>query len=106
MIKITFKPKTLELELTGHAEHGNKGEDIVCSAISILFYTLGESLIQSEEMLKKDPVICIKDGDGFISCDPKEEYEGNIARTYWTVLNGLQLVADNYPENVTFTAEE
>ena len=50
MLNITFKPKTLELEITGHAKYGNEGGDIVCAAISSLFYTLYETLNQSAEM--------------------------------------------------------
>ena len=42
---------------------------------------------------------------GFLSCKPKEEYRGNITRTYWTILVGLEMVAENYPQNVTFKVE-
>ena len=106
MIHITFKPNTLELEIKGHAEHGKKGKDIVCSAISTLFYTLGESLMQSCSMLYEEPIIKDADGEGYIVCHPKEEYEGNIARTYWTILIGMQMVAENYPKNVKFKVEK
>ena len=102
MINITFKPETLELEIKGHAEHGKKGEDIVCAAISTLFYTLGEALNQSTEMLEKPPIFKDKNGKGILSCIPKKEYAGNIAITYRTILIGLELVANNYPKNVTF----
>ena len=102
MINITFNPKTLELTVLGHAEHGKKGEDIVCAAISTLFYTLGEALNQSKEMLKSEPVFKDENGKGILSCVPKKEYRGNIALTYRTVLIGMELVANNYPKNVTF----
>ena len=105
MINITFKPETLELEIEGHAEHGEKGEDIVCSAISTLFYTLAQSVIESESMLSKKPVFKDKEGRGYLKCKPKKEYEGNIARSYWTILVGFELVAKNYPKNVTLKVE-
>ena len=100
MINVTFNPKTLELSLSGHADHGKKGEDIVCSAVSILFYTLAQALIESENMLKDSPIINDEDGNGFISCVPKPEYEGNIARTYWTILIGFQLIEQHYKQNL------
>ena len=103
MIEITFKPKTMEIEINGHAGHGKKGKDIVCSAISTLFYTLGEALYESAEMLKEAPIFKDEEGDGYLCCYPKEEYEGNIARTYWTILVGMQMVAQQYPKNVSFT---
>lgn len=102
MINITFKPKTMELEIHGHAGHGKKGKDIVCSAISTLFYTLGEALYESIDMLEEAPIFKDEEGEGYIRCTPKEEYEGNIARTYWTVLVGMQMIAEQYPKNVKF----
>ena len=102
MINITFHPDTFELKVEGHADHGKKGEDIVCAAISTLFYTLAEALCQSEEMMTAPLSFDESDGEGYIRCFPKEEYMGNISRTYWTILVGLQLVAHSYPTNVTF----
>lgn len=102
MITITFKPKTLELEINGHAGQNEKGKDIVCSAISTLFYTLAQALYDSESMLEEKPIIKEKDGAGYILCKPKKEYEGNIACIYRTVLVGLQMVAEEYKNFVKF----
>ena len=106
MINITFRPLNLELEVTGHAGADVKGKDIVCSAVSMLFYTLADSLNKSEEMLKKHPIIKMGDGNGYLKCRPKKEYQGNITLMYWTILNGFQLLADEYKEYVSFKVEE
>jgi uncharacterized protein YsxB (DUF464 family) len=100
MINIEFNPNTYTLDVTGHAEHGKKGEDIVCSAISTLFYTLAESINKSSHMLKEEMEFNNDDGNGHISCKPKEEYEANISLIFWTILNGFKLIADNYEKNV------
>ena len=100
MIDITFNPDTFTLDVSGHAEHGKKGEDIVCSAISTLFYTLGEALYESKEMMKEDIIFSDEDGNGHLSCKPKEEYEANVSLIYWTILTGFELVAKNYEKNV------
>lgn len=102
MITIAFNPNTLELEIKGHAGQNKKGKDIVCSAISTLFYTLGQALFDSEEMLEEKPIFKDEDGAGYLMCKPKKEYEGNIARSYWTILEGFELVAKNYPKYVNF----
>lgn len=102
MIQITFKPNTMELNVQGHAGHGKKGKDIVCSAISTLFYTLGENLLQSLEMIDGTPIVKDDEGCGLICCTPKSEYEGNIALIYRTVLVGMQMIAEQYPKNVKF----
>lgn len=96
MIDITFNPNTYSLDITGHAEHGKKGEDIVCAAISTLFYTLGESLFISRDMMSEDIDFNDEDGNGHISCKPKKKYEANVSLIYWTILNGFELVSKNY----------
>ena len=102
MINITFNPKSLELEINGHAEQNEKGKDIVCSAISTLFYTLGQTLYDSEGMLKAAPIVKYNDGAGYIRCYPKEEFEGNIACIYNTILTGIQMVAEEYKNFISF----
>ena len=101
MINITFNPNTFTVDITGHAEHGKKGEDIVCSAISALFYTLAQSLYESKEMMAEDIVFSDDDGNGHLSCKPNAEYEANVSLIYWTILTGFDLVAKNYEKNVT-----
>lgn len=103
MVTIEFNPETLELKANGHAG-GIAGADIVCASVSMLFYTLAQCLLESKEMLIEDPVI--KDAENepvkVISCKPKEEAYGTIARTYWTILTGIKLLADYYPEKIFF----
>ena len=100
MINIKFNPNTYERDITGHAEHGKKGEDIVCAAISALFYTLAESLYYSEHMLEETFDFSDEDGNGHISCKPKPEFEGNISLIYWTILNGFEVIEKNYEKNI------
>ena len=103
MIEIKFDPKTFTLDVTGHAEHGKKGEDIVCAAISTLFYSLAESLYNARNMMAEDVVFSDEDGNGHISCKPKEEYKANVSLIYWTILNGFEMIAENYEKNVSLT---
>lgn len=103
MIDIKFNPNTFTVDITGHAEHGKKGEDIVCSAISTLFYTLADALFNAKDMLSGDINFDDTDGNGHISCKPKAEFEANVSLIYWTILTGFQLVAENYKKNVKLT---
>ncbi len=100
MITVKFNPKTYTLDVTGHAKHGKKGEDIVCAAISTLFYTLAESLYVSKHMLAEDMVFSDEYGNGHLSCKPKAEYEANVSLIYWTILNGFDIVSKNYKKYV------
>lgn len=67
MINIKFNPNTFTVDINGHAKHGKKGEDIVCSAISALFYTLAESLHNASNMLSEEIDFSNEDGNGHIS---------------------------------------
>ena len=100
MINIVYEPDNYKLTIKGHAG-GKKGQDIVCAAVSALFYTLASSLKSAKHMLHD---INVKDdsGNAMIQCIPKDEYEVNVALVYWTVLNGIQEIAENYSEKVTF----
>ena len=106
MINITFNPSEYALEVTGHAGQDVKGHDIVCSAMSMLLYTLAQAITESERMLEESPTVKMKDGNGYIKCRPKKLYEGNIARSYWTVLCGIELLAAEYPQYITFRVKE
>ena len=99
MIEIKFNPGTFTLDIEGHAEYDEKGKDIVCSAVSTLFYTLAESLYTMKDYIE-DLDIDDTDGFGHIECKPKYEYEANISLIYWTILNGFELVAKNYEKYV------
>ena len=102
MINITFDSKKLELNIEGHAGAEEKGKDIVCAAVSALFYTLVRALNDSRNMLKKKPAFKDNEGKGFLRCMPRRKYERNIQLMYWTVLEGLQLVSENYKDFVNF----
>ena len=106
MINIKFYPNTYTVDIDGHAEADEKGKDIVCAAISALFFTLAESLYNSKEMLTEDMEYEQEDGNGHISCKPKPEYEANISLMYWTVLNGFNLIAEKYEKNVKLSVIE
>ena len=103
MIEIKFKPETMMLKVTGHAGQAEKGQDIVCSAVSILFYTLAQAVMDSREALEDEPIIITNDGDGMVSCKPKEEYVATMQRTYWTILTGFELLAQEYKDYVNLT---
>ena len=101
MIEITFNPKEMSVKVSGHAGQAEKGQDIVCSAVSILFYTLAQAVMDSMDALETEPVIITDYGNGFVSCKPKKEYEGTIHRTYWTILTGFELLAEGYKEYIS-----
>lgn len=92
----------LTIEAKGHAGYSEKGADIVCSAISILAYSLAEyiSAQYDAEMLKEEPVIVLNAGDLKIECKPTEEALQNITNIFAFAELGFALIANTYPDNV------
>ena len=105
MIKASFtrtEDKTLLFKVDGHAGQDDSGHDIVCSAASILAYTLAQTMryIDGQKGFEAKPVIHLNEGKATILVRPKEKYEGEVLQTFFTIEVGFSLLAHNYPQYV------
>ena len=105
MIKASFtrtEDKTLLFKVDGHAGQDDNGHDIVCSAASILAYTLAQTMryIEEQKGFELKPVIQLSEGQATILVRPKEEYEGETLQSFFTIEVGFSLLAQNYPQYV------
>lgn len=92
----------ISLEVKGHAGQAPEGHDIVCSAVSILTYTVAQYLkyVEKEKGLRKKPHIDIKNGDAVIVAKPTEEFMGEVLNAFFVAEVGFHLLAQNYPQYV------
>ena len=92
MIQITYNEvgEGMILRAEGHAGYAEKGKDIVCAAVSALLqalaYSVGNGVIDGGNTLTVQAAQ---------SCDNMAKFE--------LVMDGLQLLAEQYPENVRYT---
>ena len=77
-----------EIAFSGHAGYAPEGEDIVCAAVSILFFTLAEAAVQ------KGGGAFFRSGEGKIFVPEELERELSFVRS------GIALLAEKYPEKV------
>ena len=105
MITITFDMNDYSVIFSGHAEskvRDDENHDMVCACASILFYTLHDNICQFTEWMEKGSVkTSINKGDAMVSCKPAKKYEQNVTLMYLFAYNGLKLLADDYPDNLT-----
>lgn len=89
-----------DITITGHADF-NPGLDIVCSAVSVLSYTLMQCLKDAEDKgCLTECSINTKSGDVYISVKPEQFYRKLLENTVDTIITGFELLADKYPDNV------
>lgn len=90
MIRITTNEKALSVRAEGHSGYDKKGRDIVCAAVSILFYAY------AAELLKTGVKTEIRDDGNVFEIVP----EGGSRSSYDTVMMGLRLLAESYENHV------
>ena len=106
MVKAEFftnkESGSITMKLTGHAGAANKGQDIVCSAASILAYTVAQTMeyMHAEGGLRKKPRIEFADGDATIVAKPKDDSYAEALHTFFVAQVGYSLLAHNYPQFV------
>ena len=107
MIKATFKEENgvFKMKIDGHSGFATKGNDIICSAASILTYTVEQIVKQSwhNGKLCDKPKIRLREGKGYIACKPTEDGYLHVREAYKFAETGFILLAYNYPQNVDVT---
>lgn len=112
MIKVRYNTACNRVTVQGHAGAAPKGEDLVCSAASILVHTLAANVWCMEQAhLCSGAVVDIKEGfaevsckaiSGKVSCKARRGYENAVSSMFHAVCIGFEVLAENYPENVSF----
>lgn len=97
-IKLKTDDKSFDLFVKGHAEYGEKGQDIVCAGISALVQTLADCLDEMSSYYDVD-----YDDNGVITHIGAAGKYAAVACE--VIMYGLQKIAISYPDNVTLTID-
>ncbi|PKM95974.1 MAG: ribosomal-processing cysteine protease Prp [Firmicutes bacterium HGW-Firmicutes-1] len=106
MIKVTLllkKDQLIGFEMSGHANYGDYGKDIVCASVSVLAI----NTVNSIEAFTKDVFDCtVREDDGFLHF----QLISNISDESKLLLNafnlGIQEIKLQYCNNIDITNEE
>ncbi len=107
MITVRFYQKpsqgSIHMTMKGHAEAAPKGEDLVCSAATMLAYTVAQAVqfLHEQGYLKMKPKIQISEGSATVIATPTEEGYASVLHTFWVAQCGIHVLQRNYPQNVT-----
>lgn len=97
MINVYIKRDITDIvEVTGHAEHSESGSDIVCSAVSMIMYTIANKLDQLEKFITIE--IDEKTG-GYMQIEViKSDDETKLLID--TLILGLKMIEEQYDEYI------
>ena len=104
MITVVYRPKYNSLTMEGHAYSGEPGRDLVCSAASMLAHTLLANVRCLEAQgAVRDVAVEWKEGNAFIRCTPTSRMKHTVPLVYRSIIVGFELLAHDYPANISFT---
>ncbi len=92
-VKLKQSENKLQIDFHGHAAYAERGKDIVCAAVSALYYTLTEGIRQ-----QAPAAIAVK-GES-VSLDLSSPAAAAIAKA---VMSSLLSIADAYPDHIRLT---
>ena len=100
MINVTRRDYVITA--VGHAGFAAAGTDIVCAAESALFYTLARELdYRKIEFIMTERA----DTGAEIIAYPPDGFTLDTDVVFETICTGYRMLAEEYPEHVTFTDE-
>lgn len=106
MLKVKVNYQSFSIKMTGHAGYAELDKDIVCAGASMLFYALAATVKNFQDSLAEEPILNIeqseeKGAEYEIKVTPKPEFHGYFSVMYEQTLNGLRLLSESYPDNIT-----
>lgn len=90
VIKYEQRHDGFGLWITGHAHYAEEGKDIVCAAVSALYYALTNYCIQNAKSCEYE-------------ADPGDSYviaHGLFMEAFYVILTGLNIIAEQYKDYV------
>ena len=99
MITVTAEGK-YALVAEGHAGQAQKGQDIVCSAMSMLMGSLAEFVLHNRERCI-DAEVVLTSGYAKVRAYPQKEFEKECAGAFCMASLGIELLKSKHPEYVT-----
>lgn len=107
MIKAVYDRKENKITVEGHAYSGEPGHDLICASASVLIYTIAASVSSLQENGHvANSLINLESGNGTVGCEPLEQFKGAITLIFDSICAGYEILAANYPANISYTVNE
>jgi uncharacterized protein YsxB (DUF464 family) len=100
MVAITFTEEGNKriITINGHANYAEKGKDIVCSGISVLYQTYKYFIEDLMDKGKAEDIFLIEE-DGFCEFESRNTSLESMT-AYEMTKQGLESISETFPDNV------
>lgn len=103
MIKVVYHRSYHRVTVEGHANSGEAGHDLVCSAASALAYTLAANVANMADSKQvRIETLEMAPGKAEISCKPVNRLKDTVALVYQAVCVGFEILAHDYPQYISY----
>lgn len=109
MITIAFNRDKLSVTVKGHANSGEVGHDLVCSAVSILAYTLAADVERMGTSFDGEPdpyIVRLDSGNAEITCTEAMPNRLLCQFLFESVCVGYEMLSRQYPKFVSYSIVE
>lgn len=104
MIDITYYRDYNRVTVRGHAGTAPEGHDLVCAAVSAITGTLAANMEQlAQNGAVRAPCIRLSKGDAEIGGTPRHGYKSLVQMVASSICVGFELLAEKYPEAVSYS---
>ena len=104
MIEVIYYKEHNRLTVQGHARSDEYGRDLICASASILALTLSANVGHMEESgIVTGVTVRLDPGDAEISCNPRHKFRNVVKQTFQSVCVGFEIMADKYPDYISYT---
>ena len=98
MILISIDVDAMLLKVDGHAHSAPPGQDLVCSAVSTLVYTLAQNLMLT--LHDEDYSVLLTEGHSYIEAHPPDDRVEQCHHIFMTIANGLCMLEAQYGQYI------
>lgn len=104
-IQVRWKGEPFSLTARGHAEaaRNEDGHDLVCCAVSTIIQTLG---VSCASLMEVETVYHRADGFARILVTGTEAHWEQLVPRFQMAIEGLTVLASQYPQHVSLSVEE
>lgn len=103
MISVQYDREGVSVSVEGHARSGQEGHDLVCAAVTTLFYTLAENSNMLQRRYGGSGGYDLEKGSGGVWYNSVTNVDADAAREIFdAICVGFALLAEKYSQFIVF----